>query len=60
MKHEPFDQRGPVCPICGKPPTDKYHPFCTLRCANIDLNRWLGEQYVIPVKETEEDWSEEG
>lgn len=37
------------CPICGKPTIDKFRPFCSARCANVDLNRWLNGSYVIPV-----------
>ena len=39
------------CPICGKPSQQKYHPFCSERCANVDLNRWLGGRYAIPAQE---------
>ncbi|MDR3476246.1 MAG: DNA gyrase inhibitor YacG [Devosia sp.] len=38
------------CPICGKPSTQQFHPFCSGRCADIDLNRWLKGSYVIPGK----------
>jgi endogenous inhibitor of DNA gyrase (YacG/DUF329 family) len=36
------------CPICGEPATDGSYPFCSRKCANIDLNRWLSGRYVIP------------
>lgn len=36
------------CPICGKPAAEASRPFCSTRCANIDLNRWLGGDYVLP------------
>ena len=42
------------CPICGKPSSQEFHPFCSARCADIDLNRWLSGAYVIPVKPEEE------
>lgn len=42
--HEPPQRR---CPICGKPTLERYRPFCSKRCANIDLARWLGGGYVI-------------
>jgi uncharacterized protein len=42
------------CPICGKPTVATYRPFCSRRCADVDLGRWLTEGYRIPV-ETEED-----
>lgn len=39
------------CPICGKPAEDKYKPFCSARCAQIDLGRWLNESYRVPVED---------
>jgi uncharacterized protein len=36
------------CPICGKPRSDRYDPFCSRRCADVDLHRWLKGSYVIP------------
>jgi uncharacterized protein len=36
------------CPICGKPATEASHPFCSERCRDVDLNRWLSNSYVIP------------
>ncbi|RMB01479.1 DNA gyrase inhibitor YacG [Eilatimonas milleporae] len=36
------------CPQCGKPATARYRPFCSKRCADIDLGRWLSEDYVLP------------
>ena len=36
------------CPICGKPSAQKFHPFCSARCADVDLHRWLGGRYAIP------------
>ncbi len=39
------------CPICGKPAAavePKYRPFCSKRCADIDLGRWLKESYRVP------------
>ena len=46
------------CPICSKPSAQKYHPFCSSRCAQIDLNRWFGGNYAIPVEEDEPDEGE--
>ncbi len=37
-----------ACPICGKPASELYRPFCSARCADIDLGRWLKGSYVIP------------
>ncbi len=39
------------CPTCGKPATDKYHPFCSDRCAILDLGHWLDGAYRIPADE---------
>jgi uncharacterized protein len=49
-----FHPRRP-CAICKKPSHPKFHPFCSNRCAQIDLNRWLGGKYVIPAVETDEE-----
>jgi len=38
------------CPLCGKPSQQKYHPFCSARCADVDLNRWLGGHYAVPTE----------
>ena len=38
---------GP-CAICGKPRAPAYRPFCSKRCADVDLGRWLGGRYAIP------------
>jgi len=37
-----------VCPICRKPSDPAYAPFCSKRCADVDLQRWLSGGYVIP------------
>lgn len=39
---------GPVCSLCGKLLDPKYRPFCSKRCADIDLHRWLSGNYSIP------------
>jgi endogenous inhibitor of DNA gyrase (YacG/DUF329 family) len=39
---------GPACPICGKPRVEEWRPFCSKRCADVDLGRWLGGRYAIP------------
>lgn len=40
--------RGYKCPICGQPGVEKYRPFCSKRCADIDLGRWFKEDYRVP------------
>jgi endogenous inhibitor of DNA gyrase (YacG/DUF329 family) len=41
------------CPICGKPATKNSLPFCSERCRDVDLNRWLSNSYAIPGREDE-------
>ncbi len=36
------------CPICRQPSKRQWHPFCSKRCADIDLHRWLSGGYAIP------------
>jgi endogenous inhibitor of DNA gyrase (YacG/DUF329 family) len=36
------------CPICGRAPVKEFTPFCSARCKQIDLNRWLSEVYIVP------------
>jgi uncharacterized protein len=44
------------CPICGKPATAPSRPFCSERCRDVDLNRWLSNSYSIPAaKDDDED-----
>ena len=43
------------CPICRAAAVDRHRPFCSSRCANIDLNRWLTGQYAIPVTEDDDE-----
>jgi len=38
-----------TCPTCGKPATDGFRPFCSRRCKNVDLSRWLSGVYAVPV-----------
>lgn len=50
---------GP-CPICGKPAVEKFRPFCSKRCADVDLHRWLSGAYAIPVTEDSDEDGGEG
>jgi endogenous inhibitor of DNA gyrase (YacG/DUF329 family) len=43
------------CPICGKPAAEKSRPFCSRRCADVDLNRWFSGVYAVPVKDDEDE-----
>jgi len=42
------------CPICRKEPSARYRPFCSRRCADIDLGKWLTGSYAIPTDEEPE------
>lgn len=42
------------CPLCGKPQQTAFRPFCSKRCADIDLGRWLKGSYVVPGREVDE------
>lgn len=44
-----------TCPICDKKTDAKYRPFCSKRCADVDLGKWLNGSYAIPASETDED-----
>ena len=46
---------GARCPLCGKPVDQAFKPFCSKRCADIDLNRWLSGVYAVPVKDDEDE-----
>ncbi|MCG6112457.1 MAG: DNA gyrase inhibitor YacG [Paracoccus sp.] len=37
-----------ACPICSKDSDPRYRPFCSKRCADVDLAKWLRGAYVIP------------
>ncbi len=52
---EPSEATRETCPICGKPAERNTRPFCSRRCANIDLNRWLSGVYAVPVREAEDE-----
>ncbi len=53
-KVTPLRPRRP-CPECNKPSIREFYPFCSKRCKDIDLNRWLSGTYVIPGPALDED-----
>jgi uncharacterized protein len=53
----PAGARG-KCPICSRPTDIKYRPFCSRRCADVDLSRWLSGTYAIPDAGSSEDGDE--
>lgn len=51
-KVEPLRKARP-CPECSRPSQREHYPFCSDRCRNLDLSRWLKGSYAIPVVEDE-------
>jgi endogenous inhibitor of DNA gyrase (YacG/DUF329 family) len=51
------DQKAPKtkCPICGEPTEYESRPFCSRRCANIDLYRWFSGRYAVASREDEDE-----
>ena len=45
------DNRGSACPICNKEAVTAFKPFCSQRCTDVDLGRWLDGKYAIPAVE---------
>ncbi len=48
MTEAPPADAAPACPICGRPRDPAFRPFCSRRCAQVDLGRWLTGGYAIP------------
>jgi len=46
---------GRPCPICTKPAVERFRPFCSKRCADLDLARWLKGDYAIAARETDDE-----
>ena len=53
MQDQPRAARA--CPICSKPALEQFRPFCSKRCADVDLNRWLSGVYAVPVTELDDE-----
>lgn len=47
-------RRARPCPICSKPSAKGAYPFCSPRCKDVDLSRWLSGSYAIPAAEEDE------
>lgn len=43
------------CPICGKPVEKTFRPFCSKRCSDVDLQRWLSDRYVVAGSDDDEE-----
>ena len=59
LKHQGTSMTTPIlnkkCPICGKTAVLEYQPFCSKKCADIDLGRWLKGTYIVHTNETPDD-----
>jgi uncharacterized protein len=49
------DPSEPLCPICDRPTVRQFYPFCSRRCADVDLGRWLTGLYRVPAAADESD-----
>jgi endogenous inhibitor of DNA gyrase (YacG/DUF329 family) len=50
-----MSQGAPACPICRRRPAEpRFRPFCSARCADVDLGRWFSESYRVPTDEPDE------
>jgi endogenous inhibitor of DNA gyrase (YacG/DUF329 family) len=47
-------KKGGRCPMCGAEATQRYRPFCSRRCGDLDLGRWLNGRYSVPLAEPDE------
>ena len=56
---DPGATRAVPCPICGKPVTRAHRPFCSARCRDIDLGRWLRGVYRVETDEGPESEQDE-
>ena len=53
MTDDRMPKKTPRCPQCGKPRDKAYRPFCSRRCRDLDLGKWLDGSYAIPSAEEE-------
>jgi endogenous inhibitor of DNA gyrase (YacG/DUF329 family) len=44
-----------LCAVCGKPQVEALRPFCSRRCADVDLHRWLSGAYALPATEDDDE-----
>ncbi|WP_159999239.1 DNA gyrase inhibitor YacG [Roseomonas sp. 18066] len=51
----PPPKKRPRCPICGQASDPAHRPFCSDRCKQVDLGRWLKGDYAIPGPPLEEE-----
>ena len=46
------------CPVCSSESVEKLRPFCSKRCADIDLGRWFSGGYAVPTEEMPDDFDQ--
>jgi hypothetical protein len=55
---------GPACPTCKKPVKPKAEnpafPFCSTRCQQVDLGKWLNEEFRVPAEDADDDPGDDG
>ena len=54
LSASPDAPKTPKCPICGKPTEQQFRPFCSRRCKDVDLHRWMSGVYSVPVVEQDD------
>ena len=55
MSERPDAARTRPCPLCGRTAQAPFRPFCSRRCADVDLHRWFSGVYAVPVKDEEDE-----
>jgi endogenous inhibitor of DNA gyrase (YacG/DUF329 family) len=60
MSDQSEENKSPACPICRKPQNSRFAPFCSRRCADLDLGRWLKGGYAIPGSAAEAETADQG
>ena len=50
-RKQDLQSSGGFCPVCSRPAAHRWRPFCSKRCADVDLGRWLKGSYRIPISE---------
>ena len=51
----PVKPKSTDCPLCGEKSTPPHTPFCSKRCSQLDLGKWLSEAYFVPTQDSDED-----
>lgn len=59
MTPETKPRPAPRCPVCGRGAGGAHRPFCSPRCAQVDLGRWLSGAYAIPAEAEDEQRAED-